>query len=160
VILVAVAVATGSAAWTLRQPRIYRATATVLINQRPPATLDKVNDVLTTDYWGEAERFINSQIRLLQSREMADRAAARVGLSPGSLVGRLEVAVEKTSQLAMLSIEDRDPAAAQQLANTFMNVYVESTIDDRTTASAEASRFLGSQARSLRKRLEEDEKAL
>jgi capsular exopolysaccharide synthesis family protein len=150
----------ATAAWTLRQPKIYLATATVLINNRLPATFDKVGEVLTPEYFGDNERFVNSQVRLLQSREMADRVARRLSLPDGALVGRLQVQIEKISQMASLSVEDTDPETAQRLANTFKDCYVTASILDRTNASEASARFLDAQTHTLRNELEADERAL
>jgi capsular exopolysaccharide synthesis family protein len=146
--------------WTLKQPKIYRATATVLINNRPPATLDKVPEVVTHDYGWDGDRFVNAQVRLLTSREMAERVAERLARPKDSLVGRIQVDVERSSQMAMLSVDDTNPAEAQLLANTFTQVYVEFTVSDRSNVTADAAHFLDDQTRTLRTRLEDDERAL
>jgi capsular exopolysaccharide synthesis family protein len=160
VIFVAAAAIVATGAWTLRQPKVYRATATVLINSRPPVTLDKVSDVVSPDYYADAERFVNAQVRLLTSRDMAERVARRAKVPAESLVGRLEVLVDKSSQVAALSVEDLDPATAQKLANAFKDEYIDFSIADRSSVSADSARFLEDQAQKLRTQLESDEKAL
>src|SRR5262249_44919510 len=148
--LVGLSAATATTAitlWTIKQPKIYRATATVLINNRPPATLDKVTEVVTHDYGWDAERFVNAQVRLLTSREMAERVASVLKRPKDSLVGRIQVDIERSSQMAMLSVEDTDPGEAQLLANAFTDVYVDFTVSDRSLVTADAAQFLSEQSR-------------
>ena len=157
--MAAISTITG-AFYTARQPKIYRATSTVFINDRAPQRIDKFTEAMSHDYGASAERFVNAQVAFMTSRQVAERTALRLKLRPEALAGKLFASVDKSTQIATLAVEDADPAMAQRLANAFTDTYEELITDDRTPVAVEAAKFLEEQAGSLRNKVEDDEKEL
>ena len=141
-----------------RQPKIYAATTTILLDTRP-VILDKVTDVVKRED-PELDHFYNLQVRLLQSRDLAEATAKKLGLPPALLVGRLRVDIDHNAPILRLVIEDPDPVRAQTYVNAFADLYVLDTINDRLKVTTESARLLDDQARTLRGKLEGDERAL
>jgi len=63
---------------TLRQTPIYRATTSILIEKEPPQTI-KTQEVVTLGEEGDYVKYYNTQLKILQSRDIAERALARMG---------------------------------------------------------------------------------
>lgn len=69
--------------WTTRQPPVYKATATVIIEKRSPAVLSRVQEVIelgTSDYWSIKE-YLQTQLEILKSRRLAKRVVDKLGLA-------------------------------------------------------------------------------
>jgi len=67
---------------TARQTPIYQASATVLIDRRSPAILNRVQEVIelgTSDYWSIKE-YIETQVEILKSRRLAKRVVDKLTL--------------------------------------------------------------------------------
>lgn len=141
-----------------RTPMVYRASSTLLLEGRPHV-VDKLRSVSADDSI-DSERFANSQVHILTSEQMARRVEERLHLSPGSLDASLAVLVDRSSQLLTLSVEHTDPERARVLVNAFTDAYVESTVTNDVGAANDAVRFLVTESKEQRTRLETDERAL
>src|SRR5437867_2841268 len=67
---------------TLREPRIYTASVTLVIELQAPKVLgDQVQDVSDTgaSFW-QSKEFFETQFRILKSRAVAERAVKRLSL--------------------------------------------------------------------------------
>src|SRR5262245_40766541 len=70
------------ALWTLRQPKIYSASTSVVIELSAPQVLTKVQDVYDPNggqFWGGRD-FYTTQVGILSSRDLARRVVERLGL--------------------------------------------------------------------------------
>ncbi|MCX5641815.1 MAG: polysaccharide biosynthesis tyrosine autokinase, partial [Candidatus Omnitrophica bacterium] len=63
---------------SLRQTPIYRANASILIEKESPQTI-KTQEVVTLGEEGDYVKYYNTQIKILQSRYIAEKALARMG---------------------------------------------------------------------------------
>jgi len=84
VILVAAAlIFSATALQTLRQPKIYGATTSIVIDATPPRVLDnQVQDVAESGaggYWFTRE-YTETQTRIITSRAVSQRAVEKLGL--------------------------------------------------------------------------------
>jgi uncharacterized protein involved in exopolysaccharide biosynthesis len=69
--------------WTLRQPKIYEGTCSVVIESTAPQVLENVKDVVTLgggSYWSTKE-FYQTQFRIIKSQAVARRVVAVLGLA-------------------------------------------------------------------------------
>lgn len=77
-----VAVVAGVSVWTYRQPKVYRASASIVIETNAPAVLSQVQEVTdqaNLGYWISKE-FLETQFQVIRSREVAARAVEKLGL--------------------------------------------------------------------------------
>ena len=163
----------------LRQPKLYKATATVLVSPTSPNVLQDVNDVYslgTRNPW-EFPRYLETQARLIRSRDIAasvvdqldlamdeaflgvadiadneERRAAVTRKDPiAILTGKLATEKIEESNLLLVECTDLDPDRAALIANTTADTYVLHNSSIRTEASSNAVRWLEQRADELEK---------
>jgi len=189
-IIIAVAtvlVGMGATFFTMGQKRIYEAQATMLFDPQPPRPLGKeVQAVvdMSGDYLNKRE-YYRTQFWVIQSQRIATMVVQQLGLqadgrfientppdktarSKGASVEdaatilRSRIAVEqiKESQLAKVTYVDADPARAQRILATLVDVYAQNNLDDALDAMGVAGDWLTHQVDSLRNDVEASELAL
>lgn len=186
IVLVTVIVGAAVFAYTVRQPRIYEATAVIEYDPNPARPLGAgVEDVASpnADFWASRE-FFETQNRIIASRLIAERVVERLGLhhdptfphedhdmpvdwegmsaSDAALIlqGRLTVEAVSGTRLVNLRIRDRNPERAALIANTIADVFIEKTIEDRLGSTVSSLEWLGEQLDDLRGDLHTSERAL
>jgi capsular exopolysaccharide synthesis family protein len=146
-----------------RRTPLYRASARIQMDVQQPKALSpgELLDVSTRDF-----AYIHTQIRLLESRMMADKAAAHLSESlPAQVDGaalRGAVRVESVPNTRMVDVvaTHAKPDMAALLANGLAETYVQENLNQRMEASMEAVRWLTTQADKHRASLRESEEAL
>ncbi len=176
--------------WTLRQTKIYRSTASILVETSAPKVLGQgVSEVVslgTGSYWWNQEYF-NTQLSILQSRDVARRAVQRTPilaepsfwdlgkniddpeqrkkmLEEFDPVARVQAAISvegvKDARIIKVSVEDSKPKRAMQLANAVSQAFVAGNLDRKLETTQGAADWLGDQMSELKVKLENSEKAL
>ena len=154
---VALAVTLAVTFYTLGQTKIYQASAVIQLDPNPPRPLGKgvdlVVDIGNGSYWNNRE-YYETQYQIIQSmttllpvaRQLglnadprfmknlpaganAEPAEASVEDAAARLKSRLKVEPVKESRLAILRFEDADPARAQRVLATIIDVYVEQNLE-------------------------------
>ncbi len=176
----------GAGVWVFREPRVYQATCTVEINpMAPKPTGTSIQDVSAVGggyYWQE-KAFSETQYQIIRSRMVSQRVVDKLGLADdaaflglakvkdpeqrqklmqqadatGRLQGMIEVDPVKDSRVVKLSVEDTDPARAQQLANAVADAYMATNLDRKLAATRAASTWLADQLDGLNTKLEQSE---
>jgi succinoglycan biosynthesis transport protein ExoP len=175
---------------TLRQTRIYDATATIIIDLSAPKVLDKdsVQEVVESGsggYWYSKE-FYETQYKVITSRTVAQRVVDKLQLAqnlsflgledvkdPAELEKRkaridpvavllknLKLQPVKDSRIVRLNYEDHDPAFAALVANTVAESYIAENLSVKTVTTQNASEWLETQLADLEKKLDDSGKAL
>jgi succinoglycan biosynthesis transport protein ExoP len=176
IVLMVLLMAGGATLLTTRQTKLYRATASMIIEESGPRVMDKVQDV--TESALDADKFYNTQLRIIQSHAVAVRAATALGLdrdpavtggangpealesAAGAVQGCLSASLEKHSHVVNVSCVAPNPERAARVANGVVQAYIEETQANRISTSVDAIRFLGDQADDLRQKLERAERSL
>ncbi len=181
-ILVFLAVVVGGVtAWTLRQTPIYRATTTVQVDLQAPAVLgrdvEQVEDLGTGSFWNNQE-YLETQYKIVQSREVARRVAKALNLDQDpdfagppekrrteteiaeALRARIRAEPVKDSRLFQISVEDADPDRARDIANATADAYLEQNVERMLSATISALDWLTRQSGDLQNDLEASERAL
>lgn len=181
-ILVFLAVVVGGVtAWTLRQTPIYRATATVQVDLNAPSVLgrevEQVEDLGTGSYWNNQE-YLETQYKIVQSREVAKRVAKALNLDQDPdfagppekrrteteiaelLRTRVRAEPVKDSRLFQITVEDADPERARDIANATADAYLEQNVERMLSATVSALDWLTRQSSDLQGELEASERAL
>jgi polysaccharide biosynthesis transport protein len=185
-ILASVIVVTAAVGfWTYRQPKIYRATTSLVIETAAPHVLNKVQEVYdsgSAGFWASKE-FYETQYQILRSRDLAQRAVEKMGLDrdldflgltgltdksklsqalaaadpAGKLANMVMIAPVKDSKVVLVSFESPDPKRAARLANGLVEAYIDRNFEQRRSASVDAGTWLDERLGTLEKNLENSE---
>ena len=174
--------------WTWLQTPQYFATSTIQIN-------DQGDEVLGEEFEGSApslsdwdvDRFLNTQLELLQSKTLALRVAssldlgqderfyAAVGLEPGPegsgfegstdaaaslLRARLEVELPRSTRVARITFSSTDAELSARIANAYAEEFIKESLERLFQSSAYARDFVAEQLEESRVALEESERDL
>ena len=172
VVLVLVLAVTAMALYTFRQPRIYQARATLIIE---PATSSILHELDASSQsgasWFLEGPLFETQLKIIQSRHVADRVVQELGLAENleflglqdiedeqALAAALENAdpakrllslleVETIPETRMLAIKVRhpNPELAALLTNGIAESYKEQNLEHRSQSMQKAFRWLEDQ---------------
>jgi polysaccharide biosynthesis transport protein len=136
----------------LLQTPLYTSTVRVQID-RPMQIVQGGNLAQDSDNF----EFMQTQLQLLESRNLGDRVATTLKLSWTPSVSVTQV---RNSRLFDISYTDTDPSQAQQIANGFADAFIALNIDKRFQANENAKIFLEDKIQQLKLRLEDSEKGM
>jgi succinoglycan biosynthesis transport protein ExoP len=187
IVLCAAIATAGAGAYTVRQPKLYRAAAALIIDVRGAQVLTGVTEVYDTGGrgWAPAAFFL-TEYEVMKSRRVARAAAERLGmhldekfngfasvtdpavrqarqtaLDPADLtVGRYTIEPDKNSNVVRVVVVDPDPEHAANLANAVADAYLEVNLDKRVDNTKDASEWLLTQHDELRRKLRQSEQNL
>ena len=166
----------GAIIVTLLTTPMYRAWVTLEVNPPVVEIMDeKSRDSNGTTAWD----FVATQVGLLSSRSIAERAAqdlnlannrefvgdsgdakTRLAVATGKVAGGLSVEVPKEGQLVRYSFDSESPQLAASIANQIGESFINSNLQRRYDASAYARTFLEKQIAKTRGTLEKSERQL
>jgi len=174
---------------TLRQPKVYAANTSIVIDAAPPRFLDsQVADVSETGsggYWYTKE-YTDTQTSILTSRSVSQRAVEKLGLdhdpaflgvasiqdpkareaamrnadAAGILQGKLIVVPVKDTRIVSVRVEDLDAKRAALLANEVAEAYIAENLALRLRISETANRWLEERLSELEQRTKQSEIAV
>jgi len=175
---------------TQRQPRIYRATSSVIIEATPPRVLSGVKDVVelgSSNYWALRDYF-QTQYKVITGLEVCGRVVERLGLdredeylgipagetiddeerqsrlanqTPARLLqARLTVEPVRDSMMVLVHADDRDAKRAADLANEVATAFRAQNIEYRRSVTQEANGDLREMVEKYRQRKEEADQNL
>jgi capsular exopolysaccharide synthesis family protein len=172
----------GVALWTLSRTRIYRSTATVLVDFQAPQVLgSKVREVvdLNVGRWWRTQRYMETQRRVIASKTLAVIVASRLGLANNAefwgeaaptepsvdaaasrLMALVSAVPSKGANILEISAEHPKPEMAKILANALAQAYMDHNIRHKMTSAEGAVKWLADQLDTLKKELETAEMAL
>lgn len=184
--ILALAAAAAVLITTLQTP-LYTAQASVQINDQSDQVLREGEDTGQNNNGYDTDRFLKTQVGVLQSRGLAVRVAQKLklfgnarfytamgieppapGLPPrqlreltiGLLQGGLKVDLPYDSRIASLAFTSGDPAVSAEVANAFASEMIQATLQRRYDSSAYAREFVSNQLGEAKTRLEASERAL
>jgi capsular exopolysaccharide synthesis family protein len=168
---VALVVAAGVALYTLRQPRRYAASASLIIDVTAPRVLDSdVKEVMgeeRSNYWFNKE-YTETQKIIITSRAVSARVVDKLGLQHDAaflgvahlqdekerlkamegldaadlLRSRISVSPVKDSRLMNISVQDLDPQRAALLANEVADAYMSENLALKLRMTDTATQWL------------------
>jgi polysaccharide biosynthesis transport protein len=186
--IIAAVVAVGmtmAVLYTKRQARIYRATASVVIDPTPPQVFgSQVQEVIQLgagSYWSNQE-YYNTQLQVITKYELAERTirkdqilgARLLGLPEGTreldpeqlrvateaLTGMLSASQNRESRITNVHVQHTDPDLAVDLANAQVDTYYEHSRKIRGQDGREITRFLEDELDRAEKELKRSEEKL
>jgi polysaccharide biosynthesis transport protein len=158
--------------YTYRQTPIYRATAAMEVAAETMKVLN-IQDVLSTDT--RDEQYINTQIKVMQSRTLCQQVVQALRLdrnssflayagSQGDLAGALQsclsVEPERSTTIIDIHADHPDPKLAADLANGVAQQYIKQNLEKKMLASTDAVRMLREEADEYKIKVEKSELAL
>jgi polysaccharide biosynthesis transport protein len=177
-----VGLATGLLVTLLTSP-VYRATATVQIDEEPQKVVAIQSDRPAQSSATATEKFYQTQYELLKSRTLARRVAtagrlgedarfmrerdgsivapktsaerqARIEAATQRLEDHLQVEPVRLSRIVKISYDSHDPDVAARIANAVAANFVDWNLERRYNASADARKFLEGRLEQTREALE------
>ncbi len=171
VLAITMVVATMIAVVTFMQTPIYKATARVEIQPRaksitPNADFSQLGTTSWT--WMAEERYINTQMEVIRSRDTANAVIRELGLdvSPeftglldpaGALSSRIDLGMLLDTYVLEISIEDPEAEMAQRLANMVAQVYIQKNIESAASNTGKIVNELYAQIEPIKKSLADKE---
>ena len=130
--------------YTRLQPTVYRSQA--LLKIKPPVAYSKMpgSDAGEYDSWSA----VSTELRVITSSEIAERAAAKLGLQAGSkaaaaINGAYKVEMLPDSNLVALSAFDADPLRAADIAGAVIDAYKEFDLEQKTLQARKTLQDIG-----------------
>lgn len=174
--------------FTTRQPKVYSAQISIIIDAKEPRFLDPQIQDLNSDnasFWANRE-YVETQYKVIQSRAVAQRVVEKLGLNrDAAFLGLTRIADEKQrdelmskmdavamvqgmiridpvkeSRVALIRIEDGDPNRAALLANEVAQAYSDETLSQRMRMTDNAQKWLDERRDSLSVQAQHSELAL
>ncbi len=157
--------------YTTRQPRVYSAQVSLIIDSKEPRFLDSqiqdVNNDTSSFYWANKE-YLETQYRIIQSRSVSQRVVEKLGLMSDAeflgvakiqdekqraevmsrldavsmLQGKIKVEAVKESRVSLIKIEDSEPNRAALLANEVAQAYSDEVMAQKLKLTENASKWL------------------
>ncbi|EQB04478.1 hypothetical protein L288_13885 [Sphingobium quisquiliarum P25] len=164
----------------IRAERLYRATATVQIEEQSAKVLNS-EDGRQASGSQEAERFLQTQLSLLNSRAMAQLVVKKLNLAsripPGpdgrilspqereeaaiaKLQSSMSLTLPRDSRVAQITITDRGPRFVADAANAYAEEFIQYNLGRRFGETSYARTFLENELGKAKKRLEASEVAV
>jgi polysaccharide biosynthesis transport protein len=188
VLMVFTAVVSVVSLWATRQPKVYAAAATIIVDAKEPRFLDsQIQDIqaeATASFWSNREYF-ETQIRILTSKAVAARVVEKLGLQNDPIFlgvsklpaeqqqavmakvdarvlvqSRVRVEPVKDTKVLAIRIEDGDPHRAALLANEVAQAYIEEMMAQKLKLTENASRWLDERRDTLATSAQQSELAL
>lgn len=173
--------------YTQRQPKVYRAAASVIVEHRSPSVLSTVKEVIelgSGSYWSTTE-YLKTQLEVLKSRRLAKRVVDRLGLAMDErflglanqpltskqkfdrmakmdavrrLMDSVEASLKIDSRVIILSVDHTDAVMAADIVNTLAEEYRDGNLEFRKQVIREANDELREMTEDLRFQKDEAER--
>jgi capsular exopolysaccharide synthesis family protein len=183
IILATVVIAAGLQFFvTSRKPRIYQATATVVVNLAAPKAIgnegEEVVQLGAGSGWFAVDYF-NTQQRIITSRKMAERLVHDCKLSGDQRLmpkaapdtpedklqqmavkavhGIISARLIRESRIIAISVQHTDPDLAADVANCAAQVYMEQNIEVKQVITRDANRWVAERLDAAEKSLKTSE---
>jgi polysaccharide biosynthesis transport protein len=175
----------GGVAVILLTPPTYRARASVEISPQSTRILG-TEDIDPAMSSSDVDRFLQTQVDILESRALAARvdASLRLSVNDNFLVAmgakaselnsrevrrravldllqkNLTITLPQNTRVLEISFTSRDPATSALVANSYSESFIQSNIDRKFSTTAYSRAFLSAQLAQAKIRLENSEKEL
>lgn len=172
--------------FTLGRPKLYRATASIVVSPEAPKVLTGVQGVSSGGRAFLEQSFLSTEEKVIKSRAVAQRTAELLnfrmddvhnGLAKindlekreaarksmkieGMLLRKYTVEPQRRSRVFHIKGIDKDPKFAADIANAVATSYMTYNVDKRSEGTKDASSWLAVRHGELRERLAESEEKL
>ena len=177
---------TATVLYTMRQTKIYQATASIVVKPQAPQVFGReVQEVVqlgTGGYWGNIE-YYNTQIEILTGHDLAEETVRRhqlhnnaalvpperaarmdekqkIARATNVLWGAVSASTKGESQILQVRVRHSNPQLAADLANKHVETFMANNVNLRSLGTGEASEILSTELDIAEKRLRESEAKL
>jgi capsular exopolysaccharide synthesis family protein len=142
VLLITVVGAGSAAFFAMRQPRIYQATATLLINPAAPNQAIPYLQAALAGSQSSIQQLASTYDVFLTSPGFDQQVVNSLGLpeSAGALAGQITTQLVSTTNFYRISVAAGEPQLAQQLANAVAKQFIAANVSVLQEAQASAAR--------------------
>jgi capsular exopolysaccharide synthesis family protein len=162
VLLVIAVTVVGGAGWALTRPKLYRSFSEISVGERSPKIVRNQLDLGPS--WWELERYVDEQVRVLSSRNLAERAVEKLGLGDSVTPERLRsmITVERLGDTNMIRLimVSQDPEQAADWLNRYVQEYIKINIDDNLLRARQVFEVIQDRLDPLRADLARSEREL
>jgi capsular exopolysaccharide synthesis family protein len=182
VITATLVLGTMTAIVSFRTQPVYEATARVEVEADTPQ-IQSLNDLFRGEVGYTDDTFLQTQVNVLKSENLAWRTVQQLGLgeksefAPGggapapsvtaaqneliqSFRGHLRVALMRDSRMIEVTFDSTDPTLAARAANALVNNYTEYNFHQKYDATRQASGFMEQQLDELKAKVEKSQQAM
>ena len=179
-------VVTAATLHTIRKPKIYMASASVVVDPRPPEVfgnqLQETIQLGSGGYWSNRE-YLNTEIDLLQTYNLARQTIVEnklhknpklvppiandnrsdeqlIAAATGLFLRGLSASGNRDNRIVHINVRHTDPEIAAFLANKHVETYTNYTVNYRSKGSGEVSSFLAGELDRGERKLRESERKL
>jgi len=152
IILAAIIVPLAAYAMSARQPKVFRATSEVLLNQQDLGS--ELTGIPTANTVSDPDRYARTQAALARMPAVALGAIQRAGvkgMEPWQLVGSADVSPRGDTDLLIFAVKNGDRQKATQLAAAYAEAFVAYKLQMDTTSLSQARRELQTRLLELRR---------
>jgi capsular exopolysaccharide synthesis family protein len=165
-------------AYVIRSPRIYEASAVVLVNQAEEKVVN-IQQIASEDL--SSAELLKTMEQNLTNRALLGRVVTTLKITPAQLrlparssalppysTDELAKALQDSvsarlvrgTRLITISAENEDPGLAQSIASAIVDQYIQSNREYHVGLATDANKFLFAQAEELKEKLEKSQQAL
>ncbi|MBH1988535.1 MAG: polysaccharide biosynthesis tyrosine autokinase [Myxococcaceae bacterium] len=156
--------------YTARTQKLYKASATMVVMPNLPQILTGLQEVTPSSNWFSEEANLQTEYLTMLSRQISHRVYERLNLRKRKEFQDLNpeaflptyVSINPQKKTRMVSVDaiHWDPKFAAELANTVVAVYLDYKLAKKRESSTQAEVWLLAQYETLKKKLDDSEKAL
>lgn len=154
--------------WAMTRPKLYRAGSEISVGERAPQII-KNQVSFGPNYW-ELERYVEEQVRVLETQRLAHKVVDRLGLAgqsgfegsnpAGTLLSMIKAERVQETSIISLSLTSRDPVRAAEWLNVFVDEYISLNITDNLQRTQKVYDVIQSKLDPLRQQLAKSEQSL
>ena len=182
VLTVMAVLTTAVAIVSFKMQPVYEATARVEVEADTPA-IQSLNDLYRGDAGFSDDAFLQTQVNVLKSENLAWRTIQQLGLGQqaefapaggapatvssatqanliGAFRGHLRVQLMRDSRMVEVTFDSTDPKLAARAANALVNNYTEYNFHQKYDATRQASGFMEQQLDELKAKVEKSQQAM
>lgn len=171
--------------YTINQPKSYLATTAVIINPEPP-TINPLDSNESQQQWYLRDTYYDTQLRVMQSRHVAERVINDLGLAAdleflslakikdpdllekrlltadpvATLLLQLKVEAVIGTRLVNIRVQNENPELAAKLANAIAVAYAEQNSEHRLSSLNSTFEFIDKQFKDNENKLQQARKDL
>ncbi len=174
-----------SVLYTLRQPKVYQASASIVIDPQPPQVFgSQVQEVITLgtgSFWSNQE-YYNTQVEIVRGYDLAKLTIdqnelwnepallpttvgamsedARLAHATGAFAAGLTATHDRDSRIVTIGVKLEDPDLAVRLANLHVATFLDYTRGLRTGGTGKVSKYLSKELDRAEQQLQASEEAM
>lgn len=189
-LLVTLVVFSGVAVYTFRQPKVYEASTSIVIELQRPKVLGNeiqpVVEIAPSDFWNTSQYF-ETQYKIIKSRALATKVVEKLGLADDPvflqidhlkddpkkfeqalaqrdpvdhLLSLVEVDPALDSRIVVVRARHTKPELAARLADEVALAYQRENVNQKMESTYGAYNWLTNQYQDVKRKLEESDQAL